>query len=72
MCIAVPGKLIEMDGSCGKADIKGNVIPVELGIVQAKIGDYVLVHAGCAISVVDQSEAEELQDLLALVEQYGA
>ncbi len=72
MCIAVPGKLIEMDGSRGKADIKGNVIPVELGIVQAKIGDYVLVHAGCAISVVDQGEAEELQDLLALVEQYGA
>ena len=64
MCIAVPGKLIEMDGSRGKADIKGNVIPVELGIVQAKIGDYVLVHAGCAIAKVTREESEELDTLL--------
>lgn len=64
MCIAVPGQLIEMDGTQGKVDVRGNILPVELGIVQAKVGDYLLVHAGCAISVVKQSEAEEIRALL--------
>lgn len=72
MCIAVPGKLIEMDGTRGKVDVRGNILPVELGIVQAKIGDYLLIHAGCAISVVRESEAEEIQALLEMVEEYDA
>ncbi len=70
MCIAVPGKLIEMDGGRGKVDIRGNVLPVELGIVQAKIGDYLLIHAGCALSVIRQSEAEEIDALFDLVHSY--
>jgi hydrogenase expression/formation protein HypC len=71
MCIAVPGKLIEIAGTRGKVDVRGNILPVELGLVQASIGDYLLIHAGCAISVVPQSEAEEIQELLDLVESYN-
>ncbi len=71
MCIATPGKLISMENGRGKVDIRGNIIPVELGIVDARIGDYILVHAGCAISVISQSEAEELNELFQLVNAYG-
>ena len=71
MCIATPGKLIAMEDSRGKVDIRGNILPVELGIVKARIGDYILVHAGCAISVISQSEAEELDELFRLVRAYG-
>ncbi len=70
MCIAVSGKLIEMDGRRGKADVRGNVLSVELGLVDAKLGDYVLIHAGCAISVVSKEESDELDELLELI-QYG-
>lgn len=71
MCIATPGKLISMEDGRGRADIRGNILPVELGIVHAQVGDYILVHAGCAISVISQSEAEELDELFRLVHEYG-
>lgn len=71
MCIAVPGKIIAMEGTQGKVDVRGNLLPAELGLVKAQPGDYVLVHAGCAISVISQSEAEEMDELFRLVNAYG-
>lgn len=68
MCIAVSGELIEKTDSRGKVNIKGNIIPVELGIVQAIVGDYLLVHAGCAISVLSKDENDELKELLDLLD----
>ena len=66
MCVAVPGKLIEIESgeSRGRVDVRGNIMPVELGVVRAKVGDYVLLHAGCAIAVMQRGEAEELDNLL--------
>ena len=64
MCVAVSGLLIEKQRSTGKVDIRGNVISVELGIVDAKVGDYVLVHAGCAIAKITPEESGELDSLL--------
>ena len=64
MCVAVSGLLIEKQGSMGKVDVRGNVISVELGIVDAKVGDYVLVHAGCAIATITAHENGELDGLL--------
>jgi hydrogenase expression/formation protein HypC len=64
MCVAVSGLLIEKQGSTGKVDVRGNVISVELGIVDAKVGDYVLVHAGCAIATITAQENGELDGLL--------
>jgi hydrogenase expression/formation protein HypC len=67
MCVAISGKLIEKNGRRGKADIGGNILPVELGLVDADIGDYVLVHAGCAVSVLPKEEHEALDELYALL-----
>jgi hydrogenase expression/formation protein HypC len=63
----MPGKVIETDGNYGKVDIGGNLLKVALGVVDAKVGDYVLVHAGCAISVLSMDEKEEIEELLSLM-----
>ncbi|MGL4484369.1 MAG: HypC/HybG/HupF family hydrogenase formation chaperone [Anaerovoracaceae bacterium] len=69
MCVAYPGKIIEINESKGKADFSGNIIDVNLGVVEAKVGDYVLVHAGCAIEVMSKTKAEELIELFAEIEE---
>jgi len=60
MCVAVPGKVVEIKGTEGKVDFGGNLLDVNLGLVAAAVGDYVLVHAGCALEVVDEDRANEL------------
>jgi hydrogenase expression/formation protein HypC len=71
MCIAVPGKLISRDGDQGRCDVRGNIVSVELGLVDAELGDYLLIHAGCAIQKVEQEEAKEILELLSLVDAYA-
>ncbi len=65
MCLAVPGKIISMsDGESlsrtGQVEFSGISTQVSLAYVpEAKIDDYVIVHAGFAISILDQEEAEQ-------------
>ena len=63
MCIAIPGKVLEVHDGMAKVDFQGNQVEVTLGLVDAKPGQYVLVHAGCAIQVMEKEQAEELADL---------
>jgi hydrogenase expression/formation protein HypC len=59
MCLAVPARVIEVDGDLAKVDFGGVVREVNISLVDVKVGDYVLVHAGYAIQVIDEREAEE-------------
>jgi hydrogenase expression/formation protein HypC len=60
MCLAVPARVIEVNGDLAKVDFGGGVVrEVNVSLVDAKVGDYVLVHAGYAIQVIDEREAEE-------------
>ncbi len=68
MCVALPGKVIENDGFVGKVDFQGNIVNVSMGVVDAQVGDYVLVHAGCAIEVMKKDAAQEIIDLFAELE----
>ena len=68
MCVAIPGLVVETDGIVGKVDFQGNILNVNMAIVDSKIGDYVLVHAGCAIEVVSKSRAEEIAQIFAELE----
>ncbi|MEM2668746.1 MAG: HypC/HybG/HupF family hydrogenase formation chaperone [Candidatus Bathyarchaeia archaeon] len=63
MCLAVPARVIEVKGDLAKVDFGGVVREVNISLVDAKIGDYVLVHAGYAIQVIDEEEAEETLEL---------
>lgn len=60
MCVAVPGKLIELNGTMAKVDVRNNICDVNIQLVDAKLGDYVLIHAGLAIEVLKQDAAEEI------------
>lgn len=71
MCLAIPGKLIEITDQLdeifrvGKVSFDGVVKQVSLTLVpEAKIGDYVMVHVGAAISIIDEEEAVKTFDLL--------
>lgn len=70
MCIAVAGMVIEKEGNKGKVDVRGNILNAELTLVDARVGDYVLLHAGCAISLVTKNEVEELDELFEQMEDY--
>ena len=72
MCIAIPGKVVEVDGLLAKVDYSGNQVMVNTGLVTPKVGQYVLVHAGCAIEVMEKDKAEELIELFADIEEMGA
>jgi hydrogenase expression/formation protein HypC len=70
MCLAVPGRILTIDGDdpmlrSGRVDFAGVVKQVNLAYVpEAKIGDYVLVHVGFAINTVDEAEAHQVFEYL--------
>ncbi|MBN2412437.1 HypC/HybG/HupF family hydrogenase formation chaperone [candidate division KSB1 bacterium] len=70
MCLAVPGKIEEITGTepilrTGKVNFNGIVKTIHLGYVpEAKVGDYVNVHAGFAIAVLNEDEATEIWSIL--------
>jgi hydrogenase expression/formation protein HypC len=63
MCVAVPGKVLEINENVARVDFFGNVVSVNISLVDAKVGDYVLTHAGVAIEKLDPAQAEELVKL---------
>jgi hydrogenase expression/formation protein HypC len=64
MCLAIPAKIIEIKGDLAKVDFgEGVQREVNITLVEAKVGEYVLVHAGYAIQVIDQKAAEETLNL---------
>ncbi len=70
MCLAVPGKIISIEGEDavfrrGRVNFGGIVKDVSLAYLpEAKIGDYVLVHVGFALSIVDETEANKVFEYL--------
>ena len=69
MCIARPGKVLELSGSSARVDFNGNIVNVNTGLVEPQVGQYVLVHAGCAIEVMEQDKANEIIELFAELEE---
>ena len=62
MCLAIPGKIISIEADEQHAMVdygQGTSRKVNITLVEASIGDYVLVHAGFAIEVLDKEEAQK-------------
>jgi hydrogenase expression/formation protein HypC len=60
MCLAIPAKVVSVRQDKAKVDFGEGVLrEVNVTLVKAKVGDYVLVHAGYAIQVLDEKEAQE-------------
>lgn len=71
MCLSIPGKLIEVTAELdetfrtGRVSFDGVIKEVSLTLVpEANVGDYVMVHVGAAIGVVDEEEAQKTFELL--------
>lgn len=71
MCLAIPGKIVEITHQIdeifreGKVSFDGIIRKVSLTLVpDARVGDYVMVHVGAAISIVDEAEARKTFELL--------
>lgn len=66
MCLAIPGKVIEIDENKEHATIDygdGTKRKANISLVDVKIGDYILVHAGFAIEVLNEKDAQETLNL---------
>lgn len=60
MCLAIPALIRSVEGTRANVDFGQGVLrDVNISLVEAKAGDYVLVHAGYAIQVVEEKEAKE-------------
>jgi hydrogenase expression/formation protein HypC len=65
MCLAIPMKIIDINGTIATAEVDGVTRQARLDLLpEANLGDYVLIHAGLAISRLDPEDAAETLDLL--------
>jgi len=65
MCLAVPGRIVEKEDGIGLVDVRGNRIRAGLALVpEAGVGDWVLLHAGFAITQISSRDAAETNALL--------
>lgn len=65
MCLAVPAKIESIDGEKATVSLTGMRLDVVISMTpEAKVGDYVLVHAGYAITLLDEREARETFEIL--------
>jgi hydrogenase expression/formation protein HypC len=72
MCLAIPALIKSIDGQQAEVDIEGITRAASLQLTpEAKVGDYVLLHTGYAISIIDPAEAEETLKLLKELSETG-
>jgi len=65
MCLAIPALIRAIDGKQATVDLGGTRRDISLWLTpEARVGDYVLLHAGYAISMIDRKEAEETLSIL--------
>jgi len=71
MCLAIPARIVELEADKAVVDAMGNCFRAKTTLLpQAKLGDVVLVHAGFAISLVDEEEAKKTWELFAEIENF--
>ena len=72
MCFAIPASIVELEGDKAVVDAMGNRWRAKTTLLpEAKLGDLVLIHAGFAISLVDEEEAKETWQLIAEIDDFN-
>lgn len=65
MCLSIPAKVLSIDGEKARVSVGGAEYNAALNLVEnVKIGDYVLLHSGFAIQIINEKEALETMQLL--------
>jgi len=71
MCLAVPARIVELEGDRAVVDAMGNRWKAKTTLLpEAKLGDLILIHAGFAISLVDEEEAKKTWQLIAEISEF--
>jgi hydrogenase expression/formation protein HypC len=71
MCLAIPARIVELEKDVAVVDAMGNHYKAKTTLLpEAKLGDLVLVHAGFAISLVDEQEARKTWQLIAEINEF--
>ena len=74
MCLAIPGKIIEIvdaENQIAKVDVGGVRRNINIGMIDdTKVGDYVLIHVGFAMTKIDEQQAEETLRVLKEIGEY--
>jgi hydrogenase expression/formation protein HypC len=66
MCLAIPTRIVAIDGALALVELGGVERQISLALTpEAQVGDYVIVHTGFALSVLDEQEAQETLRLFA-------
>jgi hydrogenase expression/formation protein HypC len=72
MCLAIPARIVELKGDNAVVDAMGNRFKAKTTLLpDAKLGSLVLVHAGFAISLVDEEEAKKTWQLIAEIDEFN-
>jgi hydrogenase expression/formation protein HypC len=72
MCLAIPARIVELKGDNVVVDAMGNRYRAKTTLLpEAKLGDLVLVHAGFAITLVDEEEAKKTWQLIAEIDKFN-
>lgn len=69
MCVAYPGRILSIEKNTAKVDFNGNKVDVNVGVVDARVDDYVLVHAGIALEVMTKEKADQILEIFAQMEE---
>lgn len=73
MCLAVPARIVKIEGNRATVDMAGVVRETSIRMLpSARVGDYVIIHAGYAIEKLDEEEARRTVDLFKQMEELGA
>ncbi len=72
MCVAIEGRVVETDGKIAVVEHMGSRVKAAAGLVDAKPGDHVRVHAGYIIQKVSRDETQTMTDLTDLLTEVGA
>jgi len=72
MCLAIPARIVELEGDKAVVDAMGNRWKAKTTLLPgAKLGDLILIHAGFAISFVDEEEAKKTWQLIAEIDDFN-
>ena len=69
MCVALPGLIEKIEDSIASVNFSGNIVRAHTGVVDVKVGDFVLVHAGLVIQKLDREEAENMRELFEMIKE---
>ncbi|MFA5994047.1 MAG: HypC/HybG/HupF family hydrogenase formation chaperone [Parcubacteria group bacterium] len=64
MCLAIPGKILKIKGQIAEVDFDGIVKDINIALVDAVVGEYVMVHAGFAIEKMESEQVDYIHSII--------